>query len=191
MMPADQRLEADDLAGDQRLRLVVQRQFLAQDRRLQVLLQATPLAQPLVHVGFEHPEYAAAVGLGAIERGVGIAEQRRRVGAVVREERHADAEPDAKGVALELEIVRRRSPSAGRRAQWPFRLRTVDDQRELVAADAGEKSAAGGRSEALAHLAQQRVAGRMAEHVVDVLEAIEVEAQHRERLRRRERRARA
>ena len=65
------------------------------------------------------------------------------------------------------------------------RLRTVDDQRELVAADARQESAARGRRQALAHLAEQRIAGRMAEHVVDVLEAIEVEAQHRERLGRR------
>ena len=66
-------------------------------------------------------------------------------------------------------------------------LRAVDDQRELVAADARQESAAGSRRQALAHLAQQRIAGRVAEHVVDVLEPVEIEAQHRKRLGRRSR----
>ena len=84
-------------------------------------------------------------------------------------------------MALELEVVRtvaiRRSASAiGRVGCGPG-----DDQGEFVAADAGEKSAVGGGGESLRHIVQQRVAGRMAEHVVDVLEAVEVEAQDGER----------
>ena len=60
---------------------------------------------------------------------------------------------------------------------------TVYDQSaELVAADASQESAARSRCQAPAHLAEQRIAGRMAKHVVDVLEPIQIEAQHRERL---------
>ena len=100
MLPAHQRLEADDLAADARLRLIVQGQFVALDRRSQFLLQHAPLAQPLVHVGLEEAERAAALRLGAVERGVGVADQRGGVGAVDREDRDADAEAGAHRMAV-------------------------------------------------------------------------------------------
>ncbi len=108
MLPAHQRLEADDLAVDARLRLVMQRQFAALDRRAQLLLQRAPLAQPLVHVGFEEAERAAPLRLGAIERGVGIGDQRVGVGAVGREDRDADAEADAHRMPVDDEFFANR-----------------------------------------------------------------------------------
>ena len=95
MLPAHQRLEADDLAVDARLRLIVQGQFAVLDRRSQFLLQHAPLAQPLIHVGLEEAEHAAPFRLGAIERGVGVADQRGGVGAIDREYGDADAQADA------------------------------------------------------------------------------------------------
>ena len=78
MLPARQRLEAEHLAVDRRLRLVVQEQLVARDRRAQIELQRVALAQAAVHLGVEEAHHLAAVGLGAVERGVGIGEQRRR-----------------------------------------------------------------------------------------------------------------
>ena len=59
------------------------------------------------------------------------------------------------------------------------------DDRELVAAEAGDQLvAAHHRAQPVGDLDQQLVAGRMAVNVVDRLEAVEVDAQHRDRLAR-------
>ena len=55
---------------------------------------------------------------------------------------------------------------------------------EFVAADAGEEGALAGLLHAARDFAQQRVADRVAEHVVDRLEAVEVDAEQREAFRR-------
>ena len=68
------------------------------------------------------------------------------------------------------------------------RLRAVGaDDCELVAAEPRDKSTFAGSLQADGDLPQQRVADRMAEHVVDVLEAVEVDADHREILLRHRR----
>ena len=59
-------------------------------------------------------------------------------------------------------------------------LLAVDDQSELVAAQAGDHAAARGGLDAARHLDQQFVADRVAEHVVDFLQPVEVDRQHRE-----------
>ena len=53
-----------------------------------------------------------AFRFGAIERGVGIGEQRRRVGAVVREDGDADAQADAQRIAVDLDVVVERRAEA-------------------------------------------------------------------------------
>ena len=64
MVPAHQRLEADDLAGrDRRLRLVEDLELVVLDRLRQLLRQDAPLAHRLVHVGREEAGAGAAVSL--------------------------------------------------------------------------------------------------------------------------------
>src|SRR5262249_5806911 len=96
MPPAQQRLEADDIAAaDQRLRLVVQRELAAFERRPQVVLQRAPFPQTLVHVGLEETDGSASVSLGAIERGISVADQRRGVLAVHGIDRDPNAQRSA------------------------------------------------------------------------------------------------
>ena len=78
----DQGLEPEHLAVDRGLRLIVQEQLVACDGRAQIELQREALAQAAVHLGIEEADRMAAIGLGAVERGIGIGEQRRRLGAV-------------------------------------------------------------------------------------------------------------
>ena len=59
-------------------------------------------------------------------------------------------------------------------------LLAVDDQAELVAGEPGHDAAAGGSLDAARDLDQELVAHGVAEHVVDFLQAIEIDAQHRE-----------
>ena len=77
MLPARQRLEAEHLAVDLGLRLVVEEQLVARDRRAQIDLQREALAQAAIDVGVEEAHRLAAVDLGAVERRIGVGQQRR------------------------------------------------------------------------------------------------------------------
>ena len=59
-------------------------------------------------------------------------------------------------------------------------LLAVDDQPELVAAEPGDDAAARRGLEAARYLDQEPVADRMAEHIVDFLQPVEIDRQHRE-----------
>ena len=86
VVPARERLEADDLAGrDRGLRLIVDFQLVVLDRLAQLLRQDAALAHRFVHVGGEEADARAALLLGAVEREVGVGEQLARVFAVARE----------------------------------------------------------------------------------------------------------
>ena len=104
MVPAQQRLAAViAVVADVDQRLVVQLELAAHDRLAQIEFQRAPRLHARVHLGLEEPIGAAAVGLGAVQRQVGVLQQLVRLGAVVR--RHGDADA---GV---------RSTTCGRRAR--------------------------------------------------------------------------
>ena len=86
-------------------------------------------------------------------------------------------------MALDLEVGRhRRNQPFGQRLGGR-RLRTGRrDDGEFVAADAGKECALACLFEAFRQLPQQRIAGRMTENIVDALEAVEVDAEHRKAL---------
>ncbi len=67
------------------------------------MLQREAVAQAAVHFGIEEAHRLAPVLLGAVERGIGVGEQRHGVGAVVRIDGGADAEADGDLLALHLE----------------------------------------------------------------------------------------
>ena len=103
------------------------------------MLQRALIAQPLVHVGFEEAEHAAAVRFGAIERGVGVGDQRRGVGAIDGKDRDADAEAGAHRMAFDGDVVvdRREQPIGhGSARRLPPSVRDHD---EFVAAEPGQK----------------------------------------------------
>ena len=79
MLPAGQGLEAEHFAVDLCLRLVVQEQLVAADRRTQIDLQREAIAQAAVDVGIEETHGLAAALLGAVERGIGVGQQRDHV----------------------------------------------------------------------------------------------------------------
>ena len=122
--------------------------------------------------------------LGLVHRGVGVAQQRVRVGLAGRGEPAADADADVAALAADVERLAERGaqPSGGHR-----RLRLVLDagaeDGELVAAEAGDHVVVADRAaQPVRDLDQQPVAGLVAEAVVDDLEVVEVEEQHRDAL---------
>ena len=77
MAPAHERLEPGDIAGlDIDLRLVDEAQLVAGTRMAQVVLDHAAVAHRCAHLHLVEAIDAAAVLLGAIERGVGVLHQR-------------------------------------------------------------------------------------------------------------------
>ena len=73
-------------------RLIVQFEFFADQRLAQVHFQLAARFHARVHLRLEEPVGAAAVGLGAVERHVGVAQQRIGIHGVERRDGNADAD---------------------------------------------------------------------------------------------------
>jgi hypothetical protein len=127
------------------------------------------------------PQRRAQPHLGghAQEAHVGLLEQRLRIDAVQR----VDADPDAGGHVQDVTLAAQRCPprlqDLARDAGGVFRSADVREQeRELVTAAAGHGVArAQGGGEPPCHHAEQLVAHRVTEAVVDALEAVEAQEQ--------------
>ncbi len=126
----------------------------------------------------------AALGLGAIERAVGNVEQRIDAACGVLAE--CDADAHRRDEVAVRELCRRRLEIAPDAIGYGIGLAQISDRQqrgELLAADAPEQDAVserrcGGGREGLQH----PVTDRMAHAVVDLLEAVEIEQQHGQRL---------
>ncbi len=126
---------------------------------------------------------AAPVVLRTVQREVRVADQHGRRVAVGRRDRDADARADLVDLPVDQERSRQHLDDAlGERTDAGEVRDVAGEDRELVAADpCDERAVAHDRREASRDADQQRVADRMAVRVVDVLEAVEVERQQRER----------
>ena len=149
------------------------------ERSLQLRLELEPLDHALVHRRLEDAIAALAVALGHVHRHVGVAEKLLGVGRSELVPGQADADARAwidllaVDVVLQLESAQNPSGDVGglRRVRNP-----VEQDGELVAAEAGNRvRRAHGALEALRHLPQDRVAGRVAEAVVDGLEIVQID----------------
>ena len=171
-----------DLAGEVDHRLEVEGELVLDQRLAQISLERATLAHLHVHVGIEEAVSVAALGLGPVQRDVGIAEQ--LVGVDVRIGRHGDADAGADAHLMAVDIERRPDgfeDALGECAGVGRTPRHGLQDGELVAAEAGHRvEVAGAGEQARADGLQQGVAGRVAERVVDRLELVEVDAQERE-----------
>ena len=94
--------------------------------------------------------------------------------------------PTLQRVAVDLDVGPERLLQALGQRLGGRRLRTGRrDDDEFVAAGARQEGALAGGRQAQGGLAQQRVANVVAEHVVDRLEAVDVDRQHREAVARK------
>ena len=122
--------------------------------------------------------------LRLVERKVGIGDQLVDVLAVVGRDRDAGAAADMQDMIPDGE--RLGQPLEHRLDHLAHDQRIAasgDDHDELVAAEPADLAAvARDLHQALADLDQELVAGRMAERIVDVLEAVEIEQRDRRRL---------
>ena len=181
VLPAHQRLGAEDGAGlDVDLRLVVQDELAVHERGVEVLDRLEPGAVGLVELGLV--ELDARVGvLGGVHRDVRAPQQVGDLHARVVVLGHARARVDAHPGAVDDE--RLHEPVEDPRGDLASVVGRAerDQERELVAAQPDEQVGVdhpGG--EAPRGLAQQLVAGVVAEGVVDLLEVVEVDQDQRE-----------
>ena len=185
VLPAHERLDAAHGAARQvGLGLVVQDELPGVDRVAQLAHEREALAAVAVARGQvdlvpgPHP-------LRLVHRDVGALQQPDRVARVLREERDADARVDVDGDVLDLEGALERAPQPQAGGARGRLVAGREHERELVAAEARERVVLAHRAaEPRPDLAQHLVAGVVAERVVELLEAVEVDQQQRERRRR-------
>ncbi len=182
MMPAHQRLEAGDLAVDMRLRLIVQREFARARWRC-----ASPAAARAFHAAAGPSTVRRNGSIRAFPILRGTARRRRwRSGAsasapscgkmatpMVSPTRNGVPSISISVSSAALSFSASASAVAG---CGPVGVMTANSSPPTRARKAPWQAC----SSRLASFAQQRVADRMAEHVVDRLEAVEVEAEQRE-----------
>jgi len=145
------------------------------------------LNHPQAEVARRHPGRLAIVEagaererLGAVHRDIGSAQQFVAVGAVLREDGHADARADPQAGPVHLEGLSERVAERARACQrLALRLHVPQHNRELVSAEAaGQRAARAHRSDkAPREGGQQAVAGVVTERVVDLLEPVQVDEQ--------------
>ncbi len=179
MLPADQRLRADELTrAEVDLRLVVEPQLPALERALQLLLDRHRLDRALAHLGVEELGARAAAGLGPVHRGVGVLHQTLVADLVAGlGQRHADRRGQAQlRPAGPDRLGDRALQAVGHADRLEHPADGLAQDRELVAAEAGDRVLRAQRgAQPGRDLAQHLVAGGVTEAVVDALEAIEVD----------------
>jgi hypothetical protein len=130
--------------------------------------------------GAEELDRAAAGGLRPVHRGVGVPEEALGVRVALGE-----GDPERAG-QVPLAFAEREwfgehgEDALGYGGKSVLRGDSLDDERELVAAQPGDRfRLAESRPQPVAELDEQLVAGAVPERVVDELEVVDVEEQHR------------
>ena len=163
-------------------RLEVQHQLVGLHGTAQSGFQRQLLERTRVHGACVELERVAPLRLRAVHRDIGVLEQRLGVRPVIG----IEADPQARGheqlaAAHHHRALHRLAHLARDRDRVLHVVDLRGEQHELVAADARQRVVlAKQRRDALRDEAKQRVARAVAQRVVDHLEAVEIEEEHRE-----------
>src|SRR6266581_5434361 len=185
VLPPDQRLHARDPAGiDLDLGFVVKDEFVSLQSALQPGLLGDRGGQVIVHFPRIEQIVVLALFLGAVGGDVGVLQEIREVRTIVRIQADSDARAQVAGLAFEHERPAQGVEDFLGHLHHVARLGEVLDERdEFVAAETSDGVAfPHAHSQTPRSLLEQPVAERVAEGIVDELEAIEIEEQHGHRL---------
>jgi hypothetical protein len=139
VLPAHQRLGADDAAGAQiDLWLVVQQQVPLGDGTAQLAFHFQPFEGARVHVDSVQVAAAAALGACLVHCRYGMAEQLVAVAAVLREKGNADADAKRQFTPGEQHRPRHGADHGLCEAAREFAAGDLGDQHEFVAFEPGE-----------------------------------------------------
>ena len=178
MVPAQQCLGTDHPPfGKRILRLIEELELAAFEGVPKFGLHPAPGFDLLAQMRFEEDDRAAAALLGLVEREVRAHEQRLDRCDMKGSDRNADARVELECVAVDIEAAPEAVAQLGRHALDFARIAEPRDQeREFVAAEPREEAVwVAFLAQPLADDRKQAVADRVTEHVVDVLEAVEIE----------------
>ena len=183
MLPADQRLDANDqsaLQADQRL--VMQDELAVDQGAPQVAFHHQALEGRLVHVRRIETEGIAPHLLGLVHRRIGVAQQVFHVPAVLRAKADAQRLGEGQFMPADLEglgaILQQTTRHIGRRRGMEPR----QGEDEFVAAKAGQGiDPPDGRFQPLGDGTQEVVTDAMPERIVDPLEMVEIDHHQRKR----------
>ena len=144
MVPADQRLDADQGAGGAiDLRLIANLQLALGQRQAQLGLGLPAQPQLAVHAGLEEAEAVPAAVLGPVQSHVGPLQQLRGVMPVGRHHRDADAHRHLRLAPVQIERLRQHGDDPSAQALDVRRAVDVGLQHgEFVAALTGHAVAA-------------------------------------------------
>ncbi len=184
MLPAGERLEAGDAAaGERDDRLVVHDEVARRDASAELGFELEQLHRGAVQLEVEDLVAPRTRGLGAVHGEVGVAQEPVGAGARGLGEGDADRRRDVNLLPVDGRTARPGARST-RSAMWTRiggLAHAEGEDGELVPAEPGDGV---GRPHELLEPArdrhQQEVADRMAEAVVDRLEAVEIQEQHGE-----------
>ena len=180
VVPPDQRLDAcDPLAVQTDLRLIVKLQLIVRQGLPKRSFKGLSLLQLDVHILFEKTIDASAIGFGAVESQIGVAQQMIGISLVFRVESDADATADNDLVTLKVEGLGKGVNNPLRQASCAIRLTELAlNDREFVAAQPRQGiTCANETLEPSGHLPEKLVAEFMSEGIVDIFEVVEIEQQ--------------
>ena len=158
--------------------------FAFQDCLAQFELEGAAHLHARVHFGFEKPERAAAVRLGAVECEVRVLHECIRCSAIGRRDGNTDAGANHNLMTLDVVGSADDLNQAGceRVGIEALRGRNLND-RELVATQSGDNiRIANASTHAVSRSLQESIADRMSKRVIHALEVVKIKAENRNRL---------
>ena len=180
MLPAEKRLDEMLAAlAQSHPRLIGQCELVIVDRLPEVAHQCQALLAVHVIAVVPHGD-RKLVALGGAHRDVGALQQLARIVAVLGTHGDADARPDIDDVPVERHPHFERTYDGLRDTLGIADAASCHENRELVAADAGDAVAPAPDDgpQSGRHLAQQHVADRASERIADMADMIEIQDQH-------------
>ncbi len=162
--------------------MVVHDELGSLQRSGELLLEDAPLGDLLAELAVVALDRAAAEPLAVVHRRIGAAEERLRVHPVVREEAVPDTHLGQMLLAGELDRLGHGPPEPfSRLHHLSGAVDVLEQNRELVAAEVGDRVAVPDDGpQAAGDLLEELIADGMPVRVVDLVESVEVQRQHRE-----------
>ena len=174
--PADQRFGTDDgPGGNVHLRLVVQAEVAPHQSLAHGVVQLHAGQQIHVHLALVETHRGTAMLLDAVHGVIGIFDELSHVLPVSGIHRHTDAAGDDEAHVITLKRLRQHFQNALTDDFTRVHIGLVQDDHKLVTAQAGH-GVIGAQAffDAVGHLHQHHVAKTVAQGVIDVLEAVQV-----------------
>ncbi len=179
VVPAHQRFHRADMAAPVHLRLVHHIQPAGGQRMAQIGLQTAAHAQRGVHVRLEEGDTVAPAFLRSIERQIGLTDRLGRFDLGIGDQRDADRHAHLHRAGFQHEGFLEQLEHAARQMRGARRIGFgLEDDKFVTTQPRHGIGRAAQRGHAVGHLADQLVAGMVAQQVVHFLEAVEIEAMH-------------